>query len=39
MHFSYPTQMEELLQAEGIVVENNQITDFKNKLWLPIEKL
>jgi methylated-DNA-protein-cysteine methyltransferase-like protein len=39
MHFSYPTQMEELLQIEGIKVENNQIIDFKNKLWLPIEEL
>jgi methylated-DNA-protein-cysteine methyltransferase-like protein len=39
MHFGYPTQMEELLQAEGIEVENNQITDFKNKLWLPIKEL
>ena len=32
MHFSYPTQMEELLQIEGIKVENNQIIDLGKQL-------
>ena len=39
MHFSYPEEMQELLEKEGVEVVNNQIVDFKTKLWLPIEEL
>lgn len=33
MHFATPTQMQERLEAEGIVVKNDQIQDFKSLLW------
>jgi methylated-DNA-protein-cysteine methyltransferase-like protein len=35
LHFSSPTEMEELLLKEGIKVVNNQIIDFQNKFWDP----
>lgn len=34
-HFGTPTQMQELLEKEGIKVENNQIIDFEKHLWNP----
>jgi methylated-DNA-protein-cysteine methyltransferase-like protein len=39
MHFATPDTMQNLLEMEGVVVENNQIVDFKKILWLPIEEL
>lgn len=39
MHFSYPTQMEELLEDEGIRVFNNQVVDFKELYWYPLDEL
>jgi methylated-DNA-protein-cysteine methyltransferase-like protein len=33
MHFSTPTQMQELLASEGISVKNDQIQDFKFIFW------
>jgi len=33
MHFSTPTQMQELLEAEGIEIINDQIQDFKTLYW------
>ncbi|WP_207497289.1 MGMT family protein [Aridibaculum aurantiacum] len=38
-HFSTPTLMQELLQQEGLQVENDTIVDFKIHLWLPVEEL
>ncbi len=35
VHFSTPTLMQELLESEGIVVENNQVKDFDALLWRP----
>ncbi|MDX1350136.1 MAG: MGMT family protein [Putridiphycobacter sp.] len=35
MHFSSPTKMQELLEAEGIVVINDQIQNFKSVYWDP----
>jgi methylated-DNA-protein-cysteine methyltransferase-like protein len=35
MHFSNATEMEELLRKEGVVVENDQIVDFKTLFWDP----
>lgn len=29
MHFAYPEQMQELLEKEGVKVENDQVVDFK----------
>ncbi len=39
MHFSTPTEMEELLQKEGVVVESDQIIDFKELFWDPSVEL
>ncbi|MCX7728180.1 MAG: MGMT family protein [Bacteroidia bacterium] len=36
-HFSTPTQMQELLEAEGIQVKNNQIKNFEKLFWNPCE--
>lgn len=34
-HFETPSRMQELLEAEGIEVKNNQIVDFKAVFWDP----
>ena len=34
-HFGSLTKMQELLEAEGIKVENDQIKNFKNHFWDP----
>ena len=39
MHFQYPEQMQELLEKEGIRVENDQVMDFKIKFWDPSAEL
>lgn len=39
MHFATSTQMEELLQKEGIVVIEDQIQNFKQHFWDPLEEL
>ena len=38
-HFGGQDVMKELLENEGIVVENDQILHFKNKFWNPSEHL
>ena len=38
-HFSTPTQMEELLEKEGIAVKNDTVMDFKNIFWDPMLEL
>ncbi|MFA7274302.1 MAG: MGMT family protein [Crocinitomicaceae bacterium] len=38
-HFSTPTQMQELLEAEGVVVEDNQIQNFQTHFWNPMDEL
>lgn len=38
-HFFGGNRMQELLEAEGIQVENDQILDFKNKFWDPSGEL
>ncbi|MEQ9288954.1 MAG: MGMT family protein [Cyclobacteriaceae bacterium] len=35
MHFGTPTKMQEMLEADGLVVENDQIMDFKKHFWDP----
>lgn len=35
MHFEDPNAMKQLLESEGIKVENNQVVDFKEKFWDP----
>ncbi len=34
-HFETPTQMQELLEAEGIRVENDKVLEFEKLLWIP----
>jgi len=38
-HFSTPTQMQEMLEKEGMTIENNQIQNFKEYFWDPIIEL
>ncbi|AHM60396.1 methylated-DNA--protein-cysteine methyltransferase [Flammeovirgaceae bacterium 311] len=35
VHFGTPTRMQELLEAEGVKVENDQVVDFKKLFWDP----
>lgn len=34
-HFSPPTLMQELLENEGVKVENDQVADFEEHFWNP----
>ncbi len=34
-HFNPPSLMQELLEKEGIVIENNTVQDFDKKFWDP----
>jgi methylated-DNA-protein-cysteine methyltransferase-like protein len=34
-HFGSPTRMQELLEAEGIRIENDQVQDFDRLFWNP----
>ena len=38
-HFSTPTLMEELLQKEGIIVEDDKILNFEKVFWDPAVEL
>lgn len=38
-HFATPTTMQERLEAEGILVEDDQIVNFKNVFWEPVKEL
>lgn len=38
-HFETPTRMQELLEAEGVVVENDQVRDFEKLFWDPEKEL
>ncbi len=35
VHFNPPEQMQQLLEAEGVLVENDQIKNFKDVYWDP----
>lgn len=35
MHFSSPTEMEDLLKSEGHQIEEDKIANFKNVFWDP----
>jgi len=39
MHFNSPTEMENLLNAEGIIVVDDQIQNFKSVFWDPETEL
>lgn len=38
-HFAGPDLMKQLLESEGIKVENNQVVDFQKHFWDPITEL
>lgn len=38
-HFQSPSLMQELLEAEGVEVKNDQVVDFKGKFWNPSKEL
>ena len=38
-HFSGPNLMQQLLESEGIKVENNQVVDFEKLFWDPMAEL
>lgn len=37
-HFNPPERMLELLEKEGVRVENDQIVDFKSRFWDPMKE-
>ncbi|MEM9848116.1 MAG: MGMT family protein [Bacteroidota bacterium] len=38
-HFPTPTMMQELLEQEGVVIENHRVVNFKELHWKPAEVL
>ncbi len=38
-HFSYPEQMQELLEIEGIPVIHDRVVDFEKYFWDPMSEL
>lgn len=34
-HFASPTLMQELLENEGVEIENDEIVNFQEHLWIP----
>ena len=38
-HFKPPEKMQELLEAEGVVVKNNKVVNFKMLFWDPAKEL
>lgn len=38
-HFETPTQMQKLLEKEGVKVKNDQVVDFKKRYWDPSAEL
>jgi methylated-DNA-protein-cysteine methyltransferase related protein len=39
VHFGEPGRMQELLEAEGIKIKNDQVLNFKELFWDPMEEL
>lgn len=39
IHFGHASQLQSLLEAEGLLIENNQVVDFANKFWDPAIEL
>lgn len=38
-HFASPTAMQQALEAEGVVVLEDQVQDFKSRFWNPATEL
>lgn len=39
MHFATPDTMQQLLEGEGIIVQNDQVQDFETLFWDPVTEL
>lgn len=39
IHFPSPTMMQELLEQEGLIIEDNRVVNFKENLWHPADAL
>lgn len=39
MHFATPTAMQEALEAEGVQVQDDAVTEFKTRFWDPSTEL
>ncbi len=39
LHFSPPEKMQELLEAEGIVIKDHQVENFEQMFWDPAKEL
>lgn len=37
--FTSPTEMQERLEAEGVIIKDDQVVDFKTCFWDPTEEL
>jgi methylated-DNA-protein-cysteine methyltransferase-like protein len=37
MFFETPTQMQELLESEGIIIKNDKVQEFDKVCWNPVE--
>ncbi len=38
-HFGAPDRMQQLLEMEGVLIEDDQVKDFKLKFWDPMKEL
>ena len=38
-HFGTPTRMQELLEADGVIVKNDQVVNFATLFWDPAKEL
>lgn len=38
-HFNSSTHMQELLEAEGVIIKNNQVVEFDKLFWNPFTEL
>lgn len=39
MHYETPTRMQELLEKDGVKVENSTVVDFEKRFWDPVKEL
>lgn len=39
MHFGHPNRMQELLEAEGVNIKNDQVQKFSELFWDPLKEL
>jgi len=39
LHYETPTRMQQLLEKDGVKVENNTVVDFEKKFWDPVKEL